>query len=92
MDSSVNLDPSVFPYQDIRYTMGKDTSTMPKPKKDIKSAPVYVKPRVPMPGSAIVPVPIGGDSIKENPKRGVTPSPSPARSGGTAGGSVDGDS
>ena len=92
MDSSVNLDPSVFPYQDIRYTMGKDTGTKPKPKKDVKLAPVFVKPRVSMPGSAVIPVPIGGDSIKEKPNRGVAPSPSLVRSGGTAGGSVGGDS
>ena len=92
MDSCVNLDPSVFPYQDIRYTMGNDTGTKPKPKKDVKLAPVFVKPKVPMPGSVVIPVPIGGDSIKENPKRGDASSPSPARSGGTAGGFVDGDS
>ena len=90
MDSSVELDPSVFPFQDIRYTKGKGTGT--KPKKDSKMAPVFMKPKVPMPGSATVPVPSGGDSNKENPKRRGTPSPSPARSGGAAGGFVDGDS
>ena len=92
MDSCVNLDPSVFPYQDIRYTTGKETGTKPKPKKDVKLAPVFVKPKVPMPGSVVVPVPIGGDSIKEKPNRGVAPSPSLVGSGGTAGGSVGGDS
>ena len=91
MDSSVNLDPSVFPYQDIRYTMGKETGTKPKPKKDVKLAPVFVKPKVPMPGSVVVPMPIGGDSIKEKPNSGVAPS-SLVGSGGTAGGSLGGDS
>ena len=85
MDSSVELDPSVFPFQDIRYTKGKSTGTKPKIKKDSKMAPVFMKPKVPMPGSATVPVPSGGDSIKENPKRRGTPSPSPVRSGGAAG-------
>ena len=89
MDSSVNLDPSVFPYQDIRYTMGKDTGTKPKPKKDVKLAPVFVKPKVPMPGSVVVPKPIGGDSTIEEPNSGVAPS---SGSGGTAGGSLGGDS
>ena len=92
MDSSVNLDPSVFPFQDIRYTKGKDTGTKPKPKKDSKMAPVFMKPRVPMPGSATVPVPSGGDSNKEKPKRRATPSPSPVRGGAVEGGFVDGDS
>ena len=90
MDSCVNLDPSVFPYQDIRYT-GKETGTKPKPKKDVKLAPVFVKPKVPMPGSVVVPMPIGGDSTKEKPNSGVAPS-SLVGSGGTAGGSVGGDS
>ena len=90
MDSSVNLDPSVFPFQDIRYTKGKGTGT--KPKKDSKMAPVFMKPRVPMPGSATVPVPSGGDRNKENPKRRATPSPSPVRGGAVGGGFVDGDS
>ena len=92
MDSSVNLDPSVFPFQDIRYTKGKGTGTKPKPKKDIKLAPVFMKPRVPMPGSATVPVPSGGDSNKEKPKRRATPSPSPVRGGAVGGDFVDGDS
>ena len=92
MDSSVILDPSVFPYQDIRYTQGRDTGTKPKPKKDPKSAPVFVKPRVPMPGSANVLVPVGGDSIMEDSNRVATPSPSQDKSGGAEGGFVDGDS
>ena len=92
MDSSVNLDPSVFPFQDIRYTKGKDTGTKPKPKKDIKMAPVFMKPRVPLPSSATIPVPSGGDSNKENSKRRATPSPSPVRGGAVGGGFVDGDS
>ena len=90
MDSSVELDPSVFPFQDIRYTKGKGTGT--KPKKDSKMAPVFMKPKVPMPGSATVPVPSGGDSNKEKPKRRATPSPSPVRGGAVGGDFVDGDS
>ena len=92
MDSSVNLDPSVFPYQDIRYTMGKDTGTKPKPKKDTKLAPVFVKPRVPMPGGSNVLVPIGGDSTMEDSNSVATPSLSQDKSGGAEGGFVDGDS
>ena len=91
MDSCVNLDPSVFPYQDIRYT-AKETRTKPKVRNGVKLATNFIKPKVPMPGSVVVPVPIGGDSIKENPNRGVALSPSLVRSGGIAGGSVGGDS
>ena len=87
MYSCVNLDPSVFPYQDIRYT-GKETGTRPKNKKDVKLAPIFIKPKVPMPGSVVVPKPIGGDSTIGKPTSRVTPS----GSGGTAGGSVGGDS
>ena len=90
MVSCVNLDPSVFPYQDIRYT-GKETGTKPKTKKDVKLAPIFIKPKVPMPGSVVVPMPFGGDSIKEKPNSGVAPS-SLVGSGGTAGGSLGGDS
>ena len=88
MDSCVNLDPSVFPYQDIRYT-GRETGTKPKTKKDVKLAPIFIKPKVPMPGSVVVPKPIGGDSTIEESISGVTPS---SGSGGTAGGSMGGDS
>ena len=97
MDSSVELDPSVFPFQDIRYTKGKSTGTKPKIKKDGKLAPVFMKPKVPMPGSATVPVSSGvgrseGDKNKEKPKRRATPSPSPVRGGAVGGDFVDGDS
>ena len=95
MDSSVELDPSVFPFQDIRYTKGKGTGT--KPNKDSKMAPVFMKPKVPMPGSATVPVCSGvglskGERDKEKPKRRATPSPSPIRGGAVGGDFVDGDS
>ena len=97
MDSSVELDPSVFPFQDIRYTKGKSTGTKPKIKKDSKMAPVFMKPKVPMPGSATVPVCSGvgrsrGGKDKEKPKRRATPSPSPIRGGAVGGDFVDGDS
>ena len=87
MDSCVNLDPSVFPYQDIRYT-GRETGTKLKTKKDIKLAPIFIKPKVPMPGSVVVPKPIGEDSTIGKPTGGVTPS----GSGGADGSSVGGDS
>ena len=97
MDSSVELDPSVFPFQDIRYTKGKNTGAKPKIKKDSKIAPVFVKPVVPKPGSGTVPVCGGvswskGEKDKEKPKRRATPSPSPIRGGGVGGDFVDGDS
>ena len=97
MDSCVELDPSVFPFQDIRYTKGKSTGTKPKIKKDSKMAPVFMKPKVPMLGSATVPVSSGvgrseGDKNKEKPKRRATPSPSPVRGGAVEGSFVDGDS
>ena len=87
MDSCVNLDPSVFPYQDIRYT-GRETGTKPKTKKDIKLAPIFIKPKVPMPGSVVAPKPIDEDSTIGKPTDGVTPS----GSGGAGGSSVGGDS
>ena len=89
--SSVILDRSVFPYQDIRYTQGMETGTKPKHKKDPKSAPVFVKPRVPMPGGANVLVPIGGDSTVKDSNSVSTPSPHQV-SGGAEGSSVGGDS
>lgn len=88
MDSCVNLDPSVFPYQDIRYT-GKETGTKPKTKKGVKLAPIVIKPKVTMPGGVVVPKPIGGESTIEGPNSGVSPL---SGSGGTAGGSMGGDS
>ena len=72
MDSCVNLDPSVFPYQDVRYT-GKGTGAKPKIKKDAKLSPIVPKPKVSVPGGVVVPQPSSG-------------------SGGTAGGSMGGDS
>ena len=87
MDSRVNLDRSVFPYQDIQYT-GRETGTKPKTKKDIKLAPIFIKPKVPMPGSVVAPKPIDEDSTIGKPTDGVTPS----GSGGAGGSSVGGDS
>ena len=87
MDSCVNLDRSVFPYQDIRYT-GRETGTKPKTKKDVKLAPIFIKPKVPMPGSVVAPKPIDEDNTIGEPTDGVTPS----GSGGAGRGSVGGDS
>ena len=97
MDSSVKLDPSVFPFQDIRYTKGKSIGTKPKIKKDSKISPVFAKPEVPKHSGATVPVYSGagkgkGEKDKEKPKRRATPSPSPVRGGAVEGGFVDGDS
>ena len=96
MDSSVELDPSVFPFQDIRYTKGYYTGTKPKTKtkKDSKIAAVFAKPVVPQPGSATVPACSGvgqskGEKDKEKPKRKAAPSPSPVRGGAVEGGFVD---
>ena len=102
MDSSVELDPSVFPYQDVRYkgTRGRNTGTKPKVKKDSKLSPVFAKPEVPKQRCASVPTSIGvGDERgeKDKPKRRATPSPSPVRDGAVGGkvhggNSVDGNS
>ena len=87
MDSYVNLNPSVFPYQDIRYT-GKATSTKPKTRKDVKLAPAFIKPKVPMPGGVVAPKAIDGDSTVENPTSEVYL----CGGEGTVSGSVGGDS
>ena len=102
MDSSVELDPSVFPFQDVRYkgTRGKNVGTKPKIKKDSKLATVFAKPEVPVQGGASVPISSSvGDEKgeKDKPKRRATPSPSPVRDGAVGGkvhggNSVDGNS
>ena len=86
MDSSVNLDRAIFPYQDIRYT-GRGTGAKPKVRKDVVLAPNFLKPKVPMPGSEVVP-----DPIEEN-KSVVEPTSeiAPCSCGGTICKSVDGD-
>ena len=50
MGSSVILDRSIFPSQDIRYS---GAGARPKMKKEVKMAPGFLKPRVPMPGSSV---------------------------------------
>ena len=87
MDSCVNLDPSLFPYQDIRYT-AKETGTKPKVRKGVKLAPNFIKPKVPMPSSVVAPKPIEGDGNVVKPTNEVAP----CSCGGTVCGSVDGDS
>ena len=91
MVSSVILDRSVFPYQDIRYIQGMETGTKPKVKKDPKSTPVFVKPKVSMPGGTNVLVPVGGDSTVKDSNSVSTPSPHQV-SGGAEGSSLSGDS
>ena len=50
VDSSVSLDPSVFPFQDMRYkgNRGGNTGTKPKQKKGSKPAATFVKPLAPV--------------------------------------------
>ena len=62
MGSSVILDRSIFPSQDIRYS---GAGARPKMKKEVKMAPRFLKPRVPMPGSAVPEVGKGVVVIKE---------------------------
>ena len=95
MVSGVDLDPSVFPFQDVRYkgTRGGNTGTVPKLKK-VKLATNFVKPVVPVQSSPSVSNNGGvGDEKgeKDKPKRRATPSPSPVRDG-AVGGEVKGDS
>ena len=61
MGSSVILDRSIFPSQDIRYT---GTGAKPKMRREVKMAPEFLKPKVPMPGTAL-PVILKGDHVKE---------------------------
>ena len=63
MGSYVVLDRSIFPSQDIRCT-GKGTCAKPKVRKDVKMAPKFLKPKVPMPSNA-VPESGKGDHVKE---------------------------
>ena len=72
MDSSINLDRAIFPYQDIRYT-GRGTGAKPKVRKDVVLAPNFLKPKVPMPGSEVVPNPVEGDQSVEGDQNEVEP-------------------
>ena len=82
----MNLDPVIFPYQDIRYT-GKNTGAKPKIRKDVKLAPNFLKPKVPMPGSVVVPKPNEADKPVVEPTNEIAP----CSCGGTVCKSVDGD-
>ena len=62
MGSSVILDRSIFPSQDIRYS---GTGARPKMKKEVKMAPRFLKPRVPMPGSTVPEVDKGDVFMEE---------------------------
>ena len=62
MGSSVILDRSIFPSQDIRYT---GTGAKPKMKREVKMAPRFLKHKVPMPGGAVPEVGKGVVVIKE---------------------------
>ena len=86
MDSSVNLDRAIFPYQDIRYT-GRSTGAKPKVRKDVVLAPNFLKPKVPMPGSVVVPKPTEADKNVVVPTSEIAP----CSCGGTICKSVDGD-
>ena len=50
MGSPEVFDRSVFPYQDIRHTGG---GARPKVKREVKMAPGFLKPKVPMPGGTV---------------------------------------
>ena len=96
MVSSDDLDPSLFPFQDMRYkgNRGGNTGTKPKQKKGSKPVATFVKPLAPVQSG--VPVSNSGGigavrGEKDKPKRRATPSPSPVR-GGAVGGKVKGDS
>ena len=102
MVSSVDLDPSVFPFQDVRYkgARGRNVGTKPKIKKDSKPVSTFAKPEVPVQSRALVSITGEVGDVKgekDKPKRRATPSPSPVR-GGAVGGKVkegsfvDGDS
>ena len=62
MGSSVILDRSIFPSQDIRYSGG---GARPKVKKEVKMAPGFLKPKVPMPGSTVPEVDEGNVFLEE---------------------------
>ena len=71
MKSPIILDRSVFPYQDIRHTGG---GAKPKVKREVKMAPGFLKPKVPMPCGAVpevnegnVFVEEGGEAMDEGP-------------------------
>ena len=65
MGSSVVLDRSVFPYQDIRHTGG---GARPKVKRGVKMAPEFLKPKVPMPGGTVPEVNDGSVFVEEGSK------------------------
>ena len=69
MDSCVILDPSVFPYQDVRYT-GKGTGAKPKIKKDAKLSPIVPKPKVSVRGDVVIPQPSSGSGVTEGGSMG----------------------
>ena len=62
MKSPVILDRSVFPYQDIRNTGG---GAKPKVKREVKMAPGFLKPKVPMPGGTVPEVNEGNVFVEE---------------------------
>ena len=77
MDSSVNLDPSVFPFQDMRYkgVNGGKTGTKPKQKKGCKLATTFAKPLTPIQSGTSASDSDGRRSVKgekDKPKRKAT--------------------
>ena len=96
MDSSVSLDPSVFPFQDMRYkgVSGGKTGTKPKQKKGCKLATTFAKPLTPIQSGTSASDSDGRRSVKgekDKPKRKATLPSSPVE-GGAVGGKVKGDS
>ena len=90
MVSSDDLDPSLFPFQDMRYkgNRGGNTGTKPKQKKGGKPATTFVKPLAPVQSGVSVSNSGGIGAMrgeKDKPKRRATPSPSPVRGGAVGG-------
>ena len=74
MDSSVDLDPIVFPFQDMRYkgVGGGKTGTKPKQKKGCKLATTFAKPLTPIESATSASDSDGRRSVKgekDKPKR-----------------------
>ena len=96
VDAGVSLDPSVFPYQDVRNkgVNGGKTGTKPKQRKGCKLATTFAKPLTPIQSGTSASDSDGKRSVKgekEKPKRKATPPVSPVVDG-AVGGRGDGES
>ena len=94
--SSVSLDPSVFPFQDMRYkgVNGGKTGTKPKQKKGCKLATKFAQPMTSIQSGTSASDSDGKRLLKgekDKPKRKATPPVSPVLDG-AVGGNVNGES